>query len=50
MRNGCCAFLQKPYGLQELMMKVREVLGDGISSQRGEPDDCERGSRWTPSR
>lgn len=33
MRNGCRAFLQKPYGNLELTMKVREVIGGGISSR-----------------
>ncbi len=33
MRNGCCAFLQKPFGNMELMMKVREVLDGGTFSR-----------------
>ena len=33
MRNGCCAFLQKPFGNMELTMKVREVLDGGTSSR-----------------
>ncbi|MGE5790763.1 MAG: response regulator [Syntrophaceae bacterium] len=33
MRNGCCAFLQKPFGNLELTMKVREVIGGGTSSR-----------------
>jgi PAS domain S-box-containing protein len=27
MRNGCCGFLQKPFGNMELAMKVREAIG-----------------------
>lgn len=34
MRKGCCAFLQKPFGNLELMMKIREVLGGGTSSRQ----------------
>jgi two-component system cell cycle sensor histidine kinase/response regulator CckA len=33
MRNGCCAFLQKPFGNLELTMKVREVIGGGAFSR-----------------
>ena len=33
MRNGCRAFLQKPFGNMELTMKVREVLDGGRSSR-----------------
>jgi two-component system cell cycle sensor histidine kinase/response regulator CckA len=33
MRNGCCAFLQKPFGNLELTMKVREVIGVKASSR-----------------
>jgi len=33
MRNGCCAFLQKPFGNLELTMKVREVIGGGTVSR-----------------
>lgn len=29
MRNGCCGFLQKPFGNVELAMKIREVIGGG---------------------
>jgi two-component system, cell cycle sensor histidine kinase and response regulator CckA len=33
MQNGCCAFLQKPFGNMELMMKVREVIGSKAFSR-----------------
>ena len=40
MRNGCCGFLQKPFGNVELAMKVREAIGSGICSRKGDPTGC----------
>ena len=38
MRNGCRAFLQKPFGNMELTMKVREVICGGTSHRQGDLD------------
>lgn len=40
MRNGCCGFLQKPFGNVELAMKIREAIGSGICSRKGDPTGC----------